>query len=206
LIALADEDMEDDFFMRYLSGELRVYETVGEEHSGRGPIILSCDESGTMSGERNMWAKALALCLLNISRREKRDFAYIGWSGGNQVYSFEFPAKQELDPQVIVDMASHFFGGGTTPILGLAAADKIMEQAIFRKADVVKVSDGEAAFGPEDKRLRDRMAEMGVRFHAIGIGGSFRYLRDLTEDVVDIRDFDLDNPSEATAHLATHIS
>jgi uncharacterized protein with von Willebrand factor type A (vWA) domain len=159
-----------------------------------------------MSGERNIWAKALAMCLLNIARREKRDFAYVGWSGGTQVYALEFKAKEALDPEAIVNMASHFFGGGTTPILGLAAADKIMEQAEFRKADVIKVSDGEAAFGPEDGRLRDRMAEKGVRFMAIGIGGSFRYLRGLTDDVLDIHDFDLQSPSEATAHLATHIS
>jgi uncharacterized protein with von Willebrand factor type A (vWA) domain len=76
----------------------------------------------------------------------------------------------------------------------------------FRKADVVKLTDGEAAFGPEDKRLRDRMAEKGVRFHGVGIGQTFGYLKELTDDVVSVRDFDLDNPSEATAHLATHIT
>jgi uncharacterized protein with von Willebrand factor type A (vWA) domain len=208
LIALADEDMEDDFFMRYLGGELRVYETVGEEQAGRGPICLCVDESGSMSGERNVWAKALALCLLNICRREKRDFVYIGFSGGDEVNVVPFPAKHELNPQVIVDMAAHFYGGGTTPVAALAASDRIMmdDERHFRKADVVMVTDGEASFGPEDKRLRDRMVGKGVRFHGIGIGGSFRYLRDMTEDVVDIRDFDLENPSEATAHLATHIS
>jgi uncharacterized protein with von Willebrand factor type A (vWA) domain len=82
-------------------------------------------------------------------------------------------------------MASHFFGGGTTPILGLAAADKIMEQAAeFRKADIVKVSDGKLGSVPRTSRLRDRMAEKGVRFHGIGIGGSFRYLREVTDDVL----------------------
>lgn len=206
LAALADDDLEDDFYVRFLGGELRVWDTVGEEHAGRGPIIISADESGTMSGDRNVWAKALAMCLLNIARREKRDFAYVGWSGGTQCYTIEFKAKEPLKADAIVEMASHFYGGGTTPILGLAVADKIMEQAEFRKADVIKLSDGEAAFGDEDRRLRDRMAEKGVRFMGIGIGGTFRYLRHLTDDVVDVHDFDLENPSEATAHLATHIT
>lgn len=206
LANLADDELEDDFYMRWLGGELRVYDTVGEEQAGRGPVCLVVDESGSMSGERNIWAKALAMCLLNICRREKRDFAYIGFSSGSQVHTFLFKAKEELDPQAIVDMASHFYGGGTTPVIGIAAADKVMETAEFRKADICMVTDGEASFGPEDKRLRDRMAERGVRFHGVGIGGTFRYLTELTDDVVDIHDFDLDNPSEATAHLATHIT
>lgn len=207
LAALADEDFEDDFYMRYLGSEILVYDTVGEEQAGRGPIIFSCDESGTMSGTRNIWSKALAMCLLNIARREKRDFCYIGWSGGTQVFSVMFKAKDELDPEAIIEMASHFFGGGTTPILGLALADKIMADVPeFKKADIVKVSDGEAGFGDEDKRLRDRMIEKGIRIWGVGIGGSFRYLHALTDDVIDIQDFDLENPSEATAHLATHIT
>lgn len=206
LALLADEDYEDDFYMKYLGAELRVYDTVGEEHAGRGPIIISCDESGTMRGDRNVWSKALAMCMLNIARREKRDFAYIGWSGGTSCYVIEFKAKEALRADSVVEMASHFYGGGTTPILGLAAADKIMEMAEFRKADVVKLSDGEASFGPEDTRLRDKMAEKGVRFMGIGIGGSFSYLNALTDDVISVQDFDLQDPSEATAHLATHIS
>jgi uncharacterized protein with von Willebrand factor type A (vWA) domain len=206
LANLADDDLEDDFYMRWLGGELRVYDTVGEEQAGRGPVCLVVDESSSMSGERNVWAKALSMCLLNICRREKRDFAYIGFASGTQVNTFLFKAKDELDPQAIVDMASHFFAGGTTPVIGIAAADKVMETAEFRKADICMVTDGEASFGPEDKRLRDRMAERGVRFHGVGIGGTFKYLNELTDDVVDIHDFDLENPSEATAHLATHIT
>jgi uncharacterized protein with von Willebrand factor type A (vWA) domain len=171
-------------------------------------VCLVVDESGSMSGERNVWAKALSMCLLNICRREKRDFAYIGFSGGSEVIVFLFRGKDEMNAQEIVDMIAHFYGGGTTPVVGLAAADKIMmdNERDFRKADIVMVTDGEAHFGDEDKRLRDRMAEKGVRFHGIGIGGSFRYLNNMTEDVVDIRDFELQDPSEATAHLATHIT
>lgn len=206
LALLGDPEHEDNFYLRYVNAELVVYDTVGEENAGRGPIVLVVDESMSMSGERNVWAKAFAMCLLNIARREKRDFAYVGFASGSQVHTFLFPAKGDMNPQDIVDMASHFFNGGTTPVIGLAAAEKVMEQAEFRKADICMVSDGEATFGGEDKRIRDTMDSRGVRFHGIGIGGTFRYLAELTDDVVDIQDFELDSPSEATAHLATHIS
>jgi uncharacterized protein with von Willebrand factor type A (vWA) domain len=207
LVYLGDEDYEDDWLIRYLNKELLVFTTVGEEHAGRGPVVIVCDESSSMSGERLTWAKAIALTLLNICRREKRDFAYVGFSGGTSVHSFEFPAKRPLDAQQVVDMASHFFRGGTTPVVGLTRAVEIMERAReFKKADIVMVSDGEASFGEEDKRLRNRMRAKGVRFHGIGIGGSFRYLDELCDDVVNVQDFQLEDPSAATAHLATHVT
>lgn len=206
--SLADDDMEDDFYSRYLTSELTIYSTVGEEHAGRGPIILVGDESMSMQGERLVWMKAMALCLLNISRREKRDFAYVGFASGRQVRSFQFPTRQAMDAQEVVEMASHFFNGGTTPIIGITMAVEIMDRAAdFKKADIVIVSDGEAGVGPEDRRLRDYLDQKGVRIHGIGIGGSFTYLKEMaTAGTVDIRDFDLTDPSEATAHLATHIT
>jgi len=205
--ALADEDYEDDFYMRFLASEILVYDTVGDENAGKGPIILVGDESGTMSGERNVWLKAMACCLLNICRREKRDFAYVGFSGANSNHQFLFPAKQALGAQDVVDMASHFYGGGTVPIGGIARAVKIMEEREFKKADIVIVGDGQASFGDEDRRLRDAMLAKGVRFHGIGIPSVFGYLKDYAgEHSVAVHDFELENPSEATAHLATHIT
>lgn len=207
---LGDDDFEDDFFARYLSKELVVYDTVGEEHTGRGPIVLVGDESGSMSGDRNVWLKAMACCLLNICRREKRDFAYVGFGSASEMTSHVFPAKEPLDAQAVLDMASHFFGGGTTPIVGTNEAKRIMESApIFKKADVVIVGDGQASFGHEDKVIRDTLRSRGVRIHAIGIAGQHGYLKEYIDDdydVIGIHDFELNDPSEATAHLATHIT
>lgn len=210
LAYLADEDWEDDFFARYLAGELVVYDTVGDENAGRGPIVLVGDESGSMNGERNVWMKAVACCLLNIARREKRDFCYVGFGTTDAVYHIEFPAKQQLQANDIIEMASHFFSsGGTVPLAGTTRAKKVMESVPeFKKADIVIVGDGDGAFTDEDKRLRDTLSSRGVRFHGIGIGNSrMTYLVEYCgEDmVVHIHDFDLSDPSEATAQLATHI-
>lgn len=211
LALLGDPVYEDDFYMRYVNAELLIYETVGEENAGKGPIILCCDESYSMHGERNIWSKALMCCLLHIARREKRDFAYIGWADADEVNVHLFYGKSPLDPQAIVDAASHFYGGGTAPLTGITAAQKVMQNAApFRKADIVMVSDGEAGFGAEDKRVRDLLVESGVRLWGVGVGDQVRkdtgYLNKLTDDVVHIHDFELDDPSAATAHLATHIA
>lgn len=208
LALLADSDTEDDFYMRYFNSELAVYDTVGEEQAGRGPVVMCVDESGSMSGERNVWAKAIALCLLNICRREKRDFAYVAWASTNQCDVHLFPAKKPLQAQDVVDCASHFFGGGTSPLTGLAAGIEVMSKAPeFKKADLVFVTDGDAGWGPEDERMKNWCDEKGVRIWGIGVGHSFGYLAKLSpQGTVNINDFDLTDPSEATAHLATHIS
>jgi uncharacterized protein with von Willebrand factor type A (vWA) domain len=205
LAAFADADLEDDFLSRYVSSELLVYSTVGEEHAGRGPILMIVDGSSSMDGERNVWARAISMCLLHIARTEKRDFGLIEFSGSTEQWMF--PAKQGLDPELLVEMCSHFFGGGTIPLIGVQAAAKVMSEAPeFRKADLVMVGDGEAGFSVEDERLRNQLTEMGVRLWGIGIGGSFNYLDQYCEHVVPVSDFDLTDPSDATTMLATHIS
>jgi uncharacterized protein with von Willebrand factor type A (vWA) domain len=209
LALLADEDTEDDFLVRFASRELLCFSTVGEELAGRGPIVLVVDGSGTMAGERNIWARAISMCLLNIARREKRDFAMVEFSGGRQTEQWLFPAKAALDAEQIVEMASHFFGGGTVPINGVASAAKIMEDsAEFKKADLVIIGDGEAGYGPEDERLRSQLDQKGVRIFgiAIGTGSTYRYLESYCEHVVHVSDFELTDPSAATAELATHIT
>lgn len=208
LALLADPDYEDEFYMRYLNSELAVYDTVGEEQAGRGPVVMCVDESGTMRGERNIWAKAISLCLLNLCRREKRDFAYVAWASTHQCDVHLFPTKKPLMAQDVVDCASHFFGGGTSPLTGIAAGVEILDKAPeFKKADLVFVTDGEAGWGPEDERMRSWCEQKGVRIWGIGVGRTFGYLGKLCpEGTVDINDFDLTDPSEATAHLATHIT
>lgn len=211
LALLSDPDFEDDFFARYASQELLEFSTVGEENAGRGPIVMVIDGSYSMAGERNIWARAVAMCLLHIARIEMRDFALVEFASAGQVTNWQVPARKALDGQQVIDMASHMFGGGTSPILGVAEATKLMKDAPeFRKADIVMVGDGEAPFGAEDEALRRQNVEMGVRLFGIAVGGEMTgqqtYLHRYCEHVVDVHDFNLTDPSAATAELATHVT
>jgi uncharacterized protein with von Willebrand factor type A (vWA) domain len=208
LAYLADDDLEDDFYARYSSGELLVYETVGEALAGRGPVVLVVDGSYSMKGDRMVWSRAVALTLLNLCRREKRDFAFVEFADMGDCHVMLFRQRDPLRADDIVEMASHFFGGGTEPLQGMEAALKVMEESEFRMADVVIVSDGEAKFKSEDKIVRDRLNEMGVRIHGIGIGQSFGYLEEMchAETITTIHDMDLHDPNSTVGELAVQLT
>jgi uncharacterized protein with von Willebrand factor type A (vWA) domain len=105
-------------------------------------------------------------------------------------------------------MASHFYGGGTSPVQGVAEAARVLDEAPpFRKADIVMIGDGEAGFGREDERLRNKLLGQGVRLFGMAIGeGTYKYLTQYCSAVVHVHQFELTDPSEATAALAVSVT
>jgi uncharacterized protein with von Willebrand factor type A (vWA) domain len=102
-----------DFMRRFTEGRLLEYDMQGVEKLAKGAIIFCEDGSGSMSGEREMWAKAVMLCLLHLSRIQKRAMHVIHFSSRGQFthIAFEKPADYSLDR--ILDAAELFYGGGT---------------------------------------------------------------------------------------------
>ena len=79
----------------------------------KGPIVCCIDTSGSMSGNREMWSKAVAIAMLEIAHNQKRDFAGILFS--NKV-SFNSPIiipKDNIEPNKVLELAESFSGGGT---------------------------------------------------------------------------------------------
>lgn len=207
LALLADDDTELDFLARYAAGELLTFSTVGEEHGGRGPIVCVIDGSSSMGGQRTAWARAVAMSLLHICRREKRDFAAVEFGSPGQSMQWEFPKRQPVSGAKLTEMASHFYNGGTAPLPGMRRAQNIINAAPgFTEADVVLIGDGEASFTDADAAVRAALIAKGVRTFGIGVGGSFAYLNNYCEHVVSVSDMELSDPSSATASLATHMT
>jgi hypothetical protein len=106
-------------------------------------------------------------------------------------------------------MASHFYGGGTEYLpVSPRCADHGPARASSGRRTWCSSATATPGFGTKDKIARDHLNEKGVRIHGIGIGGQLRLppRRLCFSGVVDITDFELQDPSEATAHLATHVS
>jgi uncharacterized protein with von Willebrand factor type A (vWA) domain len=199
MMNLAAPETEDDFWRRYADRELQQYKLEGKEKVGQGPIIVVCDESGSMGqavmgGTAEAWSKALALALCEQAKQGKRDFIYIGFSSARQQYRVDFPGGK-ADLEKVIDFTEHFFGGGTHYEEPLRQAGTIiMEYAQDKKPkpDIVFITDDE--YGSMDDAFMEWWAEVkkatSMRCFGIAIGcgtsGALGQVSDNTREVSEL--------------------
>lgn len=129
-----------DFLRRYHQKELLQYKSKNQP-SGKGPMVVCCDVSGSMSGKPEEWSKAVLLALAEVAQKQKRDFACILFNG-DVVGTWIIP-KGTWDPVAIIDIAEVAPNGGTNFMLPLSCALDIISESKFRRADVVFITDGD---------------------------------------------------------------
>jgi len=137
------------FFKRFTEGSLMQYAVRGKEKQGRGAIICAIDVSGSMEGlQGEIWSKVLALGLLEIAGREKRDFVVIFFDTDvRKEVRFPKDMKPEERIKAVLEIASFFTGGGTSFEPPLDRATMILTEKEFKKADVILITDGECDVG-----------------------------------------------------------
>ncbi|MBE0522421.1 MAG: VWA domain-containing protein [Candidatus Methanoperedenaceae archaeon] len=139
-----------DFQKRFLEHDLAQYDLKGTERTGKGPIIVCVDNSGSMEGDREIWSKAVALALLEIATMQKRHYACIHF--GSTVEALEITEIAPNDPDTFrkaVGIASYFLGGGTDFEKPLSASCELIKKSQYNKADIVFITDGAAIISPE---------------------------------------------------------
>lgn len=139
LLGLVEPELETMFYSKLLEKQLLQYELAGKEKAGQGPIIVCIDESGSMRGDRDVWAKAVALAMLDIARKQKRSFAVIHF--GSRVERVDIINKN-AEVENLVEMIDYFSGGGTNFEATLNQACDLIENEGMKKADVVFITDG----------------------------------------------------------------
>ena len=158
LLLLADPATEDEFIQRFAERRLLQYDLRGFEREGQGPIVVCIDESGSTAGMVEMWEKGIALALLAIARREKRAFAVVHFASAHEIFVQKWSRPKDASPTELVQMAQHFFNGGTDFESPLREAVRIMDEAAFQKGDIVFITDGESQVS--DEFLRGEFARV----------------------------------------------
>lgn len=151
LLRLINPDTELQFFLDFIDGKTLQYEVRGKEKKAKGPIIVCLDSSGSMDGTPEIWAKSVALALLEVAKEQKRDFCCIHFSSGyrrQNLHVNDFPKGQPFDIEQLIDMAEYFEAGGTEfePPLDLAR-EKIGSEKRWLKSDIIFVTDGNSVIG-----------------------------------------------------------
>jgi uncharacterized protein with von Willebrand factor type A (vWA) domain len=152
LLAMHHPILRRDFGRRLLEGELLQYRLRDEEQKGKGPMVVCIDVSSSMQGDKELWAKAVSLTLMDIARRQRRLFRAVLFSSGpGSLKVLDLNQKRRYQPELgkVMELAEYFPGGGTDFQQPIDAAMELIEHKRLRRADIVIITDGESAVAPE---------------------------------------------------------
>ncbi|MBM4263044.1 MAG: VWA domain-containing protein [Deltaproteobacteria bacterium] len=171
MLSLHHPVLRKDFYRRFLDQELIQYSLRGVEEKGKGPMVVCLDGSSSMSGDKEIWSKAVALTLLEIARKQRRRFRSICFSSAEtplQVLEMNPRDRYEVETKTIMDLAEYFPGGGTDFQKPLDAALECLQQSQFKKGDIIFITDGECQVSPEwAENFREQKEKLGFSLFSI---------------------------------------
>jgi len=142
LVGLLDPETEMSVLRRIAERQSWCREYGCREPVGQGPIILVVDESGSMAGERNETAKALALAMAWIAQRQKRWCVLIAFSGdtGERILPL-LPGRWNQDE--LMGWLEAFLGGGSDMDIPIREMPEFFERlkAPRGKTDLIFLTD-----------------------------------------------------------------
>ena len=184
---MADPQTEDFFYLKYATKRLQLFANKPKEQSQmkteqtkekkprleKGPIIVSLDTSGSMSGKPIQLAKTLLLQLLRMAKKQKRKCYLISFSVRAQTLDLSLPGSWRK----LNDFLDNSFTGGTDGEEMLKDALRMLQTSNFSMADVLIISD--FYFSVPQPKTRDKMNKeraKGTRFYGLKIhSGSNAY-------------------------------
>lgn len=113
LAKLTVPELELDVLRRLVERQVMCREHKGVVTVGKGPILVVVDESGSMQGEKVETAKALALAMAWIARRQRRWCGLIAYSGDSGERLLALPAGR-WDEGLLAEWLLGFLGAGSS--------------------------------------------------------------------------------------------
>lgn len=170
---------EDIFYKRFATKELQQFSGPGkdkpkkmEEHSKdprltKGPIIVSIDTSGSMSGRPQRIAFSLLKQLMTVAKKQKRPCFLISFS----VRSKSIDLAKPRNWGKIDSFLENSFSGGTDGEQMLAEAITVLQKGTYEMADILIISDFEFSVPAKETRTKiEKEKILGTRFYGLKIG------------------------------------
>jgi len=152
LLALHHPKLRGDFQRRLLENAVLQYRLRDNEQKGKGPMVVCIDVSSSMQGDKELWAKAVGLTLMDIARRQRRLFRAVLFSSGPESLKvLDLNRHRRYQPELakVLEMAEYFPGGGTDFQAPIDAAVELIEDNQLKRGDIVVITDGECQVSPE---------------------------------------------------------
>ena len=194
LLALHHPGLRRDLGRRLLEGELLQYRLREEEQKGKGPMVVCIDVSSSMEGDKELWAKAVSLTLMDIARRQRRLFRAVLFSSGPaslKVLDLNQERRYRPELKKVMELAEYFPGGGTDFQQPIDAAMELIEHKRLRRADIVIITDGESQVAPEwlaELRRRKEALQFSIFAVLVDVGSSeLSTLAQLSDRVTSVK-------------------
>ena len=180
---LAEKQLETVFFKKFAEKKLMTFEYEAKilakkeetlkrkqltpKKKEKGPVILCVDTSGSMHGEPETIAKAVAFAILRIALRDKRRCYLISFS--TKINTLELDNLRE-SLEKIIDFFGMSFHGGTDAEPALEEALLQIKKAEYADSDVLVISDFIMDRLPVEtsKKIEDAKKQKN-RFHSLVI-------------------------------------
>jgi uncharacterized protein with von Willebrand factor type A (vWA) domain len=163
------------------------YKVEGKTPQGKGPICILADESGSMKGAGETWAKAAILACLQLGQKEKREVAVVMFNHGiSDAWIARTNGKVETLPSTspkgatakpwgkVIDLAlelcTRHARGGTDFNAPLFWGLEYLESQ--PRADLLFITDGCADASPKVlDMVKAAKAALGLRVFGMTVGG-----------------------------------
>lgn len=178
---LSEPDTEILFYKKFVAKQLQIFanrppmkaqdkqvqQHISKPRLEMGPIIVSMDTSGSMSGKPKELACTLLMQLLRLAKRKKRKCYVITFSVRSQAIELTNPANWRK----LNKFLEQGFSGGTNGEEMLNSALNALQTKDFCMADVLIISDFEFPLPiPATKKRMEHEHEKGTRFYGLQIG------------------------------------
>ena len=140
LVALGEPLLELTLLERLATRKAAQYAVRGEARAAWGPLVVALDESGSMHGARNEWAKAATVALARTAWAHRRTVTVVHYATSTVVHTLG-PGQTGA----LLEVVSHFLSGGTDTALGIARAGAVLTglaRSGQGEGDLVLVTDG----------------------------------------------------------------
>jgi len=184
LSSFATAEREDLFYAKVVTHSLLIYDLGRRERKPR-PVYLCLDNSGSMAGEKEVWAKAVSLALAQLAIANGRSVEVVLFGDAADPLRVIAIRPEDDGPtrlEKVMDMASYFLGGGTNFAKPLAYVFDVIRERGHSGNDVLFVSDGLCPL-PDDfvRRLVEEKERYDVRLTSVLIGGDPFSLRSVSD-------------------------
>ena len=182
---LSNHSTKLDFYNRYVQKGLMQYYSE-ETELDRGPMVIAVDISGSMSGIRLEWAKAVAYCLLNVAIEQKRDCRIICFDTQVKLLK-DYESKKKIKFDEVLDFLTVSAGGGTSFNVALNSAMKSINDSRYKHADIVFITDGsDSVSKTTSEKFIKTKEQKKFKMQTIFLASGGDQLRRISDNVLDL--------------------